>query len=864
MRGAATETRRMVRADMHVHTRASSGPVIAALGYLGCPESYSEPEAVYDQARARGMDLVAITDHDTIDGGLELLERGFQDVILGEEVTVYFPEDRCKLHVLVWGLTSAEHEEIGTQRLRDDVYLFAAWLRQRNLPHALAHPLYAQSCPLTRRHIDRCALLFKGFETLNGAHSGTHRSALDRYLARLTPAVVHRMIDDQSLQPLWPRVWEKVRTGGSDDHALLNVGRTWTAVPLDFEERAYETGEFLRRVMIGRAEPAGQSGHSSLLAHQVAAVTSHFLGRTRAPKLSPVPRAAAGKMLRFAGVATEPPSTPALAADAVLRKLRGKRSMPLLDVLQEAVGPLLEKYPEIRTKLDPALWTDGSALSDHDRMAEFADDLYAAAHRLLAGPAVEALRRKDRAGIVNHLLSYAVLELAQLPYYISLFHQNKDRPFVESLEHHCGGPGAGPLERPMRVSLFTDTLGDINGVCRFIQNVADCANRTGRDLQVITSTRLSTPKWANIHNFEPIFATGMPKYDNLEVCLPPLLRILRHVDRHQPDVIHISTPGPVGLAGLLAGRMLKVPILGVYHTDFPAYVDRLLDDQAFTWICRLYMKWFYTPFRAIFTRSVDYVESLTELGMKREAVVPLLPGVDVDVFHPRYRDVTVWRQFAGVQPDSVKVLYVGRVSVEKNMPLLKTVWKRVASRLAAVGAKAELIVVGDGPYRRVMEEELAGDGVHYLGFRHGEELSRIYASSDVFLFPSTTDTLGQVVMESQACGIPAIVTDKGGPKEVVREGVSGHVLASEDPERWVELLVSLCRDRQKLPKMGRAARELMETMSIARSFEAFWENHERVWKASLADRGIEAAPNAAVGAGMQAAPALRPEAAATV
>lgn len=384
----------------------------------------------------------------------------------------------------------------------------------------------------------------------------------------------------------------------------------------------------------------------------------------------------------------------------------------------------------------------------------------------------------------------------------------------------------------MRVSLFTDTLGDVNGVCRFIQNVAEMAERTGRDLEVITSTRLPVPTRSNIYNFTPLVAGAIPKYENLELVLPPLTKILRHLDKHQPDVIHISTPGPMGLIGYIAARMLRVPVLGVYHTDFPAYIDQLFDDHAMTWTARQYMTWFYRPFEAIFTRSTDYAERLVSLGLPRERMTALAPGVDTSVFDRRFRDRSIWSRHSGAEGGDgvVRVLYVGRVSVEKNLPLLNTIWKRAAAKIRAAGAQAQLVIVGDGPYREPMERELAGTGAVFLGFRHGEELSALYASSDLFVFPSVTDTLGQVVMESQASGLPVLVSDVGGPKEVVDHGQTGFVLPADRPDLWVERIVSLVTDTASRRAMGEKAYEAMQALSIERSFEHFWSVHEDAWR----------------------------------
>ncbi|TVQ63100.1 MAG: glycosyltransferase [Phycisphaerales bacterium] len=840
---AAGGVGRVVRMDMHCHSRASDKPVVAALGVIDCPECYSEPERVYEQARTRGMDFVTITDHDTIRGALELHERGFERFVIGEEVTVYFPEDRCKLHVLVWGLTPAQHEEIGSLGLRNDVYQFAHWLVEHNLPHSLAHPLYIQNGRLTIEHIERAALLFKAFETLNGAHSGSHRSVLERWMGTLTPARVRHLSEKHGVEPLWPRVWDKGVTAGSDDHALLNVGRTWTEVRCD-GEAVVAPQDFLRRVMSCRSGVGGGAGRSDLLAHQLTAVGVRFYAEAFHDRASARGKLIGSKLGRFAGVEMDRPGKPALALDALKKKLTGdsSRGLPIVDALRSELGPVLDKYPDLKACLDPETWADeGPPISQHARMADFSDDLGAALGRAMAGGAMRSLRERDKVGLVDHLISYAIVQAARLPYIISLFHQNKERVMLERIEHQAAESGGGPsvLERPMRVSLFTDTLGDVNGVCRFIQNAAAQANATGRDLRVVTSTTLPTPDWGNIYNFEPVFSTKMPKYEHLELVLPPLMKILRHLDEHQPDVIHISTPGPVGMIGFLAAKMLRVPVLGVYHTDFPAYIDRLFDDVGMTRTTEWFMRAFYEPFRAIFTRSQDYVESLTTMGMQREKIVALMPGVETSAFHIRHRDPGVWSRFGGVDPAAVKVLYVGRVSVEKNLPMLTQVWKRVHWRLRETGRNAQLIVVGDGPYRAQMEQELEGCAAAFLGFRHAEELSKLYASSDFYVFPSTTDTLGQVVMESQASGLPVIVTDKGGPKEVVDHGLTGYVLPHDDHDEWVARILELITDEKMRKGMGRAAHTRMQRYTIDASFEHFWSAHVNAWHEHLATLGIK-------------------------
>lgn len=827
--GSLTRTLRM---DMHVHSRASSKPVIAALAPLGCPESYSPPERVYEQARARGMDFVTLTDHDTIAGALELSERGYPNVILGEEVTVEFPEDRCKLHVLVWGLSPHQHETIADLGLREDVYAFAAWLHEQNLPHALAHPLYIQNNRLSIDHLERAALLFKGFETLNGAHSSAHTDALNEWLASLTPARVRALAQKHSIHPHWSRMWVKARTGGSDDHALLNIGRTWTSVEVenDIDDADLSTA-LLERVMAGRAAVGGQSGHSALLAHQLISVGLNYYESRIHDDLPPAARSIGRHIAAFAGVRPEAPSAVSLMHHWLRSRLNPNarsNAHPMLSALQSIIGPLLETCPELSRALSDPDGPAGPPLAAHEPMAEFTDELVERLIRSITPSTLAALRTFDKPAIVDALVSYATILAIAAPHIFSLFHQNKERRFLHQVRRAARSePMTSPDADNLRIMLFTDTLGDINGVCRFIQNMGAEAHAAGRTLDIIASTRFPTPEQPYIHNFDPIFAATMPGYANLEVTLPPVLRILRLADKIQPDVIHISTPGPVGLLELLAARMLRIPVIGVYHTDFPAYIDHLFDDPSYTGIATWYMKWFYQRFARVFSRSDDYISSLVSLGLDADRMLRLTPGVALQTFRADLRNTSIWPAL-GAKPETIKVLYCGRVSVEKNLPLLTAIWPEVRGRCMQAGVEPELIIVGDGPYRHEMQQQLASHRIICLGFRHGTELSTIYASADLFVFPSTTDTLGQVVLESQSSGLPVLVSDRGGPKEVVDHNITGLILPGEDRAAWTDVLTTLILDNEQRSRLGRSAQTRAQRYTLSASFEHFWQTHAAV------------------------------------
>src|SRR5438874_10217827 len=160
------------------------------------------------------MDFVTLTDHDTIDGAMEITH--LPDVLVGEELSCWFPEDNCKLHVLVYGIDRAMHDAL--QSRARNIYNVADFIEQNQIAHAVAHPIYRQNDKLERWHLERLLLLFKGFECLNGAHSALHREAFEPVLDRLDAAEIEKLSARHRLRARWPRPWEKSRVGGTDDH----------------------------------------------------------------------------------------------------------------------------------------------------------------------------------------------------------------------------------------------------------------------------------------------------------------------------------------------------------------------------------------------------------------------------------------------------------------------------------------------------------------------------------------------------------------------------------------------------------------------------------------------------------------------
>ena len=250
------------RADLHVHSTASAVSKLGVQRSLQIPECATDPLEVYELAKARGMDFVTITDHDTIDGALSLASR--PDTFISEELTASFKGEPQAVHVLCYGITPNDHDWL--QAHRDDVETCAAYLQEHDITAALAHPFYAVAAPLTARHRRRLAELFPIWETRNGSRAKELN----------LPAFVY--IETHGGTAI----------GGSDDHAGIDVGRTFTETPA-----AASAAEFLAHIRAGAAAAHGAQGSAAKWTHAAMALAIRSLGEsdgaTRRSALTPRP-----------------------------------------------------------------------------------------------------------------------------------------------------------------------------------------------------------------------------------------------------------------------------------------------------------------------------------------------------------------------------------------------------------------------------------------------------------------------------------------------------------------------------------------------------------------------------------------------
>lgn len=366
-----------------------------------------------------------------------------------------------------------------------------------------------------------------------------------------------------------------------------------------------------------------------------------------------------------------------------------------------------------------------------------------------------------------------------------------------------------------KIVLFSDTVYDLNGVSRFLNDFASMSKKN--NFSIITSTKKSAfSQKKNIYNLKPYFKVSMPFYKELDLVFPNPFKMAKVLKQLSPNLIHISTPGPVGLVGSVLAKIYKIPKAGVYHTDFPEYIYKNTNSKFLKYISKAYLRFFYKNFEAIFVRSDVYKDIvINDLKIDEAKIFTLKAGIDTKNFSSLFKDENIWSNYR-IKTNTSKFLYVGRVTKEKNIKFLIELFKKIS----LLGLYIDLIIVGNGKFLKY-KNELKEYNIYFLGTKGGEELSKIYASSDVFIFPSTTDTLGQVVLEAMSSGLPVIVTNEGGPKGFVNLSNSGFILDIKNKKEWLDCIIKLNENKNLQKIYSQNAKSFMLSNDIKNSFEDF-------------------------------------------
>ncbi len=383
------------------------------------------------------------------------------------------------------------------------------------------------------------------------------------------------------------------------------------------------------------------------------------------------------------------------------------------------------------------------------------------------------------------------------------------------------------------VAVFTDNdFEKVNGVTTALTAVLAHVPDDLR-VRVYTASRLGAdcPDYLAL----PSWGVGIPFYGEMQMYWPPYRAFLERLRRDRVEVIHLTTPGPMGLAALAAAHHLGLPLVGSFHTDLAAYTTMLSGRPALGRFMRGYMHWLYSHCERVLVPSVATRALLTASGTPAGRIGVWARGVDTERFTPERRSAELRAQWRANDRRPV-LLYVGRVSKEKRVDQLPG----LHDALVRLGIDHRLVVVGEGPWRAELSRRCP-DAL-CLGTLGRDRLAEVYASADVFVFPSTTDTAGNVVLEAQASGLPVLVSGAGGPREQMLPDVSG-VVCADAAEAWTVPAARLLTDAGLRHLMGAAARGYARSRRWDHALLPLYDTYRRAARQTQAEPVPAPAPS---------------------
>jgi glycosyltransferase involved in cell wall biosynthesis len=349
----------------------------------------------------------------------------------------------------------------------------------------------------------------------------------------------------------------------------------------------------------------------------------------------------------------------------------------------------------------------------------------------------------------------------------------------------------------MRVAVFTDNdLDEVNGVTPALDALlAHAPPDISPRIYTASSLATDTPHYLALQSV----ALPIPFFPEMDIYVPRSREYLRRVMADHVDVIHLTTPGPLGLSALWIASKTGVPLVGSLHTDFAGSSALFSGSRFLGALASQYLRWIYNHCAHTLVPSSATRELMISAGSPAHALGVWPRGVDTALFSPELRSTRLREQWRASDREPA-LLYVGRLSREKGLELLP----ELLYRLRTLGVRHRMILVGDGPLRRWLQEELP-DAI-FTGWLGRQALAQVFASADTFVFPSRTDTAGNAVLEAQASGLPVVVSDAGVPKEHMRPGVTGVVCESMRAREWATMLAELLSNCDLRQRFGVSAR----------------------------------------------------------
>ncbi|MWV12970.1 glycosyltransferase [Pseudomonas sp. R-28-1W-6] len=369
----------------------------------------------------------------------------------------------------------------------------------------------------------------------------------------------------------------------------------------------------------------------------------------------------------------------------------------------------------------------------------------------------------------------------------------------------------------LHIALISETFPpEINGVANTLGRLCQGLQQRGHRLQLIRPRQAGDLQQQSDDNLLLTRGWPLPGYAGLQWGQSSLHKLLRRWRRNRPDVLYVATEGPLGLSAIRAARRLGIPVVSGFHTNFQQYSGHY-GLGLLTRLLTHYLRWFHNRTRTTLVPSASQRLELQRRGFQRLEL--LARGVDSQLFHPARRSAEL-RSSWGLGEQDIAVLHVGRLAPEKNLALLQRSFRVLQASYPQ--QRLRLVLVGDGPQRAQLQSALP-DAL-FCGLQRGESLAAHYASGDLFLFPSLSETFGNVVLEALASGLAVVAYDQAAAAQHIRHGHNGALAMPGDEQAFIEAAQWLLEDRETLRRVRLNARQHAGKQGWAAIVEQF-EGH---------------------------------------
>ncbi len=380
----------------------------------------------------------------------------------------------------------------------------------------------------------------------------------------------------------------------------------------------------------------------------------------------------------------------------------------------------------------------------------------------------------------------------------------------------------------LRLVLVTGNYNHVpDGVSLTLNRLVRYLESNGHEVLIVAPS-INNPPIKHAGTLVPIPSYAMPGREEYRIGLGLTDEVRTKIKLFNPDLIHIATPDFTGFQTLMYAAARNYPVVSSYHTHFSSYLQyyKLGFLESALWT---YLRFFYSQCVHTYVPSESMISSLTKYGIQ-DGLKIWARGIEPDVFNPSKRDKN-WRIQHGFDDTDIVVTFVSRLVWEKELRTLRSVFQEIHKRNPAI----KTVIAGEGPageeLRATMPDTL------FAGYQKGENLARIYASSDVFMFPSITETFGNVTLEAQACGVPVVVANAQGNKSLVVHGYNGFLVTPKDVGEFADKILLLARDANFRHQMGKHAIEFSSRFTWDQIFSQLVSNYSQAIETFKSTRG---------------------------